>query len=128
MPQQRNALTELVKAHVGAGRRMSTREFSAVAVDPDTGWSPSKTLVGKIIADGGYDVSPQLVGAVAIGLGLDRDIVAAAAHLQVIGYTDAELTKGAPARLIRTIGAEGESSDDSTSKARAVAERWEQEQ
>jgi hypothetical protein len=126
MPQQRNALTELVKAHVGAGRRMSTREFSAVAVDPDTGWSPGKTLVGKIINNGGYDVTPQLVGAVAVGLGLDREIVAAAAHLQVIGYTDAELSKGAPARLIRTIGAEP--GDDSTSKAQAVAERWESEQ
>ncbi|MGW7197499.1 hypothetical protein [Streptomyces chryseus] len=126
MPQQRNALTELVKAHVGAGRRMSTREFSAVAVDPDTEWSPSKTLVGKIIADGGYDITPQLVGAIAVGLGLDREIVAAAAHLQVIGYTDAELSRGAPARLIRTIDAEA--GDDSTSKAAAVAERWEREQ
>jgi hypothetical protein len=124
MPQQRNALTELVKAHVGVGRRMSTREFSAVAVDPDTGWSPSKTLVGKIIGGGGYDVTPQLVGALAIGLDLDREIVAAAAHLQVIGYTDAELSKGAPAKLIRIIGAEGES----TEKAQAVADRWDAEQ
>jgi hypothetical protein len=126
MPQQRNALTELLKASVGRGRRMSTREFAAVAVDPDTGWSPSKSLVAKIIGDQGYDITPQLVGAIAVGLGLDREIVAAAAHLQVIGYTTAELTKGAPARLIRTIGAE--SDDDSTSKAQAVAERWEAEQ
>ncbi|MCX4969353.1 hypothetical protein OHA98_41750 [Streptomyces sp. NBC_00654] len=123
MPQQRDALTELVKAHVGRDRRMSTREFSAVAVDPDTGWSPSKSLTAKIIGDQGYDITPQLVGAVAIGLGLDREIVAAAAHLQVIGYTDAELSAGAPARLIRAIGAEGESTD----KAQAVADRWDAE-
>ncbi|WP_330349756.1 hypothetical protein [Streptomyces sp. NBC_00582] len=124
MPQQRNALTELVKAHVGAGRRMSTREFAAVAVDPDTQWSPGKSLVAKIIGGQGYDVTPQLVGAVAVGLGLDREIVAAAAHLQVIGYTDDELSTGAPARLIRTIDAEGES----TEKAQAVADRWDAEQ
>lgn len=124
MPQQRNALTELVKAHVGAGRRMSTREFAAVAVDPDTQWSPGKSLVGKIIGGQGYDVTPQLVGAVAVGLGLDREIVAAAAHLQVIGYTDDELSTGAPARLIRTIDAEGES----TEKAQAIADRWDAEQ
>ncbi|WP_406459773.1 hypothetical protein OH768_33895 [Streptomyces sp. NBC_01622] len=123
MPQQRDALTELVKAHVGRDRRMSTREFSAVAVDPDTDWSPSKSLVAKIIGDQGYDITPQLVGALAIGLGLDREIVAAAAHLQVIGYTDAELSAGAPARLIREIGAEG----GSTAKAEAVAERWDAE-
>ncbi|MFI9340024.1 hypothetical protein ACIG0D_01910 [Streptomyces sp. NPDC052773] len=123
MPQQRDALTELVKAHVGAGRRMSTREFAAVAVDPESGWAPSKSLVAKIIAGQGYDVTPQLVTAVSIGLGLDREIVAAAAHLQVIGYTDAELSGGAPARLIRTLDAEAGADE----KARAVAERWERE-
>lgn len=120
MPQQRDALTELVKAHVGAGRRMSTREFSAAAVDPESGWFPSKSLVAKIIAGQGYDVTPQLVSAVAAGLELDREIVAAAAHLQVIGYTDAELSGGAPARLIQVIGKAGEVGD----KTRAVAERW----
>jgi hypothetical protein len=103
---------------------MSTREFSAVAVDPDTEWSPSKSLVAKIIGDQGYDVTPQLVGAIAIGLGLDREIVAAAAHLQVIGYTAAELTKGAPAQMIRLVGSEGEPTD----KAQAVADRWDAEQ
>lgn len=123
MPQQRDALTELVKASVGTGRRMSTREFAAVAVDPESGWSPGKSLVAKIIGSKGYDVTPQLVGALAVGLGLDREIVAAAAHLQVIGYTEAELTKGAPAKLIRVIGTEGDDDD----KARAIAERWDAE-
>lgn len=123
MPQQRDALTEIVRQHVGAGRRMSTREFAAVAVDPESGWSPSKSLVAKIIGGQGYDVTPQLVSAVAAGLELDREIVAAAAHLQVIGYTVAELAKGAPAKLIRVIGTEPGSDD----KARAVAERWDAE-
>jgi hypothetical protein len=123
MPQQRDALTELVKAHVGPGRRMSTREFAAAAVDPDTGWAPSKSLVAKIIGGQGYNVTPELVSAVAIGLDLDREIIAAAAHLQVIGYTESELSTGAPAKLIRAIGAEGGPTD----KARAVAERWDAE-
>lgn len=123
MPQQRNALTELVTAHVGAGRRMSTREFSAVAVDPESGWAPSKSLVAKIIAGQGYDITPQLVSAVAQGLDLDREIVAAAAHLQVIGYTDTELAEGAPAKLVQVLGAHG----DDTPKARAIAERWDRD-
>lgn len=126
MPEQRNALTELVKAHVGVGRRMSTREFADAAVDPDTGWSPSKSLVAKIVRDQGYDVTPQLVGALAIGLGIDRAIVAAAAHLQVIGYTEVELASGAPAVLLRMIGPDGDT-DGSTDKAQAVAERWDAE-
>ncbi|MER6598927.1 hypothetical protein [Streptomyces parvus] len=120
MPEQRDALTELVKANVGAGRRMSTRDFAAVAVDPETGWSPGKSLVGKIIAGQGYTVTPSLVSAIAEGLELPREIVAAAAHLQTIGYTAAELTAGPPAVLIRTLGADA----DAGPKARAVAERW----
>lgn len=123
MPQQRDALTELVKAHVGRGRRMSTREFAAVAVDPQSGWAPSKSLVAKIIGDQGYDITPQLVSALAVGLDLDREIVAAAAHLQVIGYTKRELSTGSPAMLIKVIGTEPES----TEKAQEVAERWEAE-
>lgn len=123
MPQQRDALTELVKAHVGSGRRMSTREFAAVAVDPETGWAPGKSLVAKIIGGQGYRVTPQLVSAVAVGLGLDREIVAAAAHMQVIGYTDAELSGEAPARLIRVLDAEA----GSDGRAREIAERWQRE-
>jgi hypothetical protein len=102
---------------------MSTREFAAAAVDPESDWAPSKSLVAKIIAGQGYDITPQLVSAVAAGLGLDREIVAAAAHLQVIGYTDAELSGGAPAKLIRTLDA----ADAPTDKARTVAERWDSE-
>ncbi|MFJ2249396.1 hypothetical protein ACIQGT_40210 [Streptomyces sp. NPDC093108] len=121
MPEQRNALTELVQANVGAGRRMSTRDFAAVAVDPETNWSPGKSLVGKIIAGQGYNITPQLVSAIAVGLGLQREIVAAAAHLQTIGYTVDELVDGAPAVLIRTLDSEA------GPKARAVAERWDAE-
>lgn len=120
MPEQRDALTELVRQHVGAGKRWSTREFAEIAVDPDTGWSPSKSLVGKIIAGQGYTITPQLVSALAAGLRLPRQIIAAAAHLQTIGYTAEELTDGAPATLIRTIDAE----PGATDKARDVAERW----
>ncbi|MFJ3587481.1 hypothetical protein ACIQUY_29505 [Streptomyces sp. NPDC090231] len=123
MPEQRDALTELVRAGVGTGKRMSTREFAAAAVDSETGWSPSKSLVGKIVGGQNYDITPQLVSAVAAGLELPREVVAAAAHLQMIGYTAKELTTGAPATLIRTLGAEA----PADSKARAVAERWDAE-
>ncbi|MFI7239308.1 hypothetical protein [Streptomyces cyaneofuscatus] len=123
MPQQRDALTELVQANVGIGRRMSTRDFAAVAVDPESGWSPGKSLVGKIIAGQGYTVTPKLVSAIAEGLELPREIVAAAAHMQTIGYAIKELTTGPPAVLIRTLGAE----PGAGPKALAVSERWDTE-
>lgn len=123
MPEQRDALTELVKAHVGGeGKRYSVREFCAVAVDPDTKWSPGKSLIGKIINGQGYNITPQLVGALTVGLGIDRSIVAAAAHFQAIGYAEEELKRGAAAKLLRTLDAAGD-----TPKARAVAQRWEDE-
>ncbi|MEU0309736.1 hypothetical protein [Streptomyces cyaneofuscatus] len=123
MPEQRDALTELVQANVGVGRRMSTRDFAAVAVDPESGWSPGKSLVGKIIAGQGYTVTPKLVSAIAQGLDLPREIVAAAAHMQTIGYAIEELAAGPAAVLIRTLGAE----PGAGPKARAVSERWDAE-
>ncbi|MEU3447193.1 hypothetical protein AB0H29_08180 [Streptomyces thermolilacinus] len=124
MPEQRDALTELVQQHVGTGKRLSTRDFAAAAVDPDTGWSPSKSLVAKIVSGQGYSVTPQLVSAVAVGLDLPREVIAAAAHLQTIGYTAEELADGAAATVITLLGARR----GGDARARAVAARWEAEE
>lgn len=120
VPEQRDALTELVQQHVGTGKQWSTREFSEAAVDPESGWSPSKSLIGKIINGETYTVSPRLVSALAVGLGLSRDVIAAAAHFQVIGYTASELSDDAPATLLYKIGVQ----PGQTSKSQAVARSW----
>ncbi|MEU0522726.1 hypothetical protein [Streptomyces niveus] len=120
MPEQRDALTELVRQHVGTGKQWSTREFSEVAVDPETGWSPSKSLIGKIINGDNYTISPQLVSALAVGLRLSRDVIAAAAHFQVIGYTASELSGDAHATLLHKIGERPAGSP----KSQAVAKSW----
>lgn len=117
MAEQRDALTELVQQHVGRGKRWSTREFAARAVAPN-GWSPSKSLVAKICAGQGYDITPELISALAVGLGLPREIIAAAAHLQIIGYEEAELAAGAPAVVLRKLGS------SSGGPERAVVEKW----
>lgn len=125
MPEQRDALTELVRQQVGLGRRFSTRTFAAAAVDPVTGDGPGKSLVAKIIAGQGYDITPELVSALSIGLDLDREVVAAAAHWQIIGYRRSELSGGAPATLVRRLS----SADDADApRARSVAERWADEE
>jgi hypothetical protein len=127
-PGQRDALTELVKSVVGRGKRWSTREFATLAVDPGTGWSPSKSLLGKIINGEGYKVEPRLVSAFAVGLGLPREVVATAAHWQVIGYKQEELDAPAPATLLRHLmpACDGNSNGnvDRAPRAEAVAERW----
>ncbi|MFR0357306.1 hypothetical protein [Streptomyces sediminimaris] len=122
-PAQRNALTELVKSAVGRGKRWTLRDFAERAVDPETQWSPSKSLLGKIVNDEGFRVEPRLVSALAVGLGLPRGVVAAAAHWQVIGYSEEELSTSAPATLVRHLSSVGAPAP----LARAVAERWEAE-
>jgi hypothetical protein len=95
MAEERRALTELVSQHVGRGKRWSTRDFALRAVDPRTGYSPSKSLVGKIIADGDFRVTPSLIRALAIGMDIPREEVAEAAHEQYIGFDVADLAPDA---------------------------------
>ncbi|MFR9796184.1 hypothetical protein ACL02U_09815 [Streptomyces sp. MS06] len=118
---QRTALTELVQQHVGTHTgpgKISVAAFTKKAKDPETGYQPSNGLVGKIVRGQSYGVTPELVGAIAAGLGLPRAVVAAAAHLQLIGYEEADLEGGAPAALMRRLGVEPGAPE------RAVAEKW----
>ncbi|MEU0990462.1 hypothetical protein [Streptomyces sp. NPDC005953] len=103
---------------------MSTRHFAEVAVDPATGWSPSKSLVAKIIRGLGYDVTPTLVSAIAVGLELPRDVIAAAAHFQVIGFTESELSGSQVTQVLHQI----ERPVDTEPKSTWVAERWDSEE
>lgn len=124
MAQRRDALTELVQQHVGTHTgpdKMSVAAFCAKAVDPDSTYRPSNGLIGKIVRGQSYTVTPQLIGAIAAGLGLPREIVGAAAHLQLIGYEESELKGGAPAAMMRRLDVQpGE-------PERAVAEKWQSE-
>lgn len=121
MTERRDAVTELVKQHVGEGRRWSTREFSRRAVDPETSWSPSKSLLGKIINGDSYTITPQLVGALAVGFDLPREVIAAAAHLQLIGYEESELLDGPPAFVMRALDAKPGKPE------REISEQWDAE-
>lgn len=122
-PGQRNALTELVGSAVGRGKQWSLRDFAARAVDPATGWAPSKSLLGKIVSGDSYKIEPRLVSALAVGLGLPRQVVAAAAHWQAIGYEQQELGTPVTTMLVRYLS----SPQASTTLAQAVAERWDAE-
>lgn len=121
MAQQRDALTELVQQHVGThtgSEKMTVTAFQRKAVDDESGYQPSTGLIGKIIAGDSYTVTPKLIGAIAAGLGIPREIVGAAAHLQLIGYTEGELEEGAAATLMRRIGVEPGDSE------RSIVKRW----
>lgn len=121
MTEQRSALTELVRQHVGTHTgqdKMTINAFRKKAIDGESGYQPSTGLIGKIVAGDSYTITPQLVGALAAGLGIPREIVGAAAHLQLIGYTESELRDGPPAKLLLRIGAEPGPAE------RDIAEKW----
>lgn len=106
MAEQRDALTELVRQHVGTHTdpdKMSVAAFCRIAVDPDSGYRPSNGLIGKILRGETFKPSRQLTGAIAAGLGIPRAVAAAAAHLQLMGYEDEELREGAPATVTRLL-------------------------
>jgi hypothetical protein len=108
MAQQRDALTELVQQHVGTHtgpEKMTVAAFREKAVDPESRYQPSTGLIGKIVAGQTYSITPELVGAIAAGLGIPREVVGAAAHLQLIGYTEKELEGDAPASLMLRLDA-----------------------
>lgn len=88
-------LTRLVADRVGDGRElMSYRAFEQRAVDPDSGYQPSRNTIWKIRHGKPVNVDPQLVGAIAAGLGLDPQRVQAAAAYQYTGYVASHVAGG----------------------------------
>jgi hypothetical protein len=82
-------LADLINAKAGkrSGSPMSFEDLSKISVDERSGYRPSGSMLWKIAHHQGIKVNPDLVRAVAAGLGLPLDRVEAAAHRQYIsGY------------------------------------------
>lgn len=78
-------LTRLVAERVGEGREITFRAFEARAVDPDTGYKPSRSTIWKAAKGESIKPSPELIRAFAAGLNLPLGRVQAAAARQFIG-------------------------------------------
>lgn len=120
MPEEFETLTKLVAERVGDSRGMTYRAFESRAVDPVTGYRPSRNTLWKIVNGKGIQVSPALVGAIAVGLRLPLQRVQAAAAYQYTGYVATELESGT---VVHEPGAGAENS-----KARAILDRWAEEE
>lgn len=120
MTTKPETLTRLVADRVGDGRElMSYRAFEQRAVDPDSGYRPSRNTIWKIRHGKPVNVDPQLVGAVAAGLGLDPQRVQAAAAYQYTGYVASRVAGGVVVHEpgVRPGGRAGE-----------VIDRWDEEE
>lgn len=95
MSKEPETLTRLVADRVGDGRElMSYRAFERRAVDPDSGYQPSRNTIWKIRHGKPVNVDPHLVGAIAAGLGLPPERVQAAAAYQYTGYVASRVAGG----------------------------------
>jgi hypothetical protein len=79
-------LADLVAGRAGAGRQYTFVALSERSIDPESGYRPSANLLWKVAKGESVKVNPELIRAIAQGLGLSIDRVARAATLQFIGY------------------------------------------
>lgn len=94
MPEQDDALTRLVQQHVGRGKRLTFRAFEEQAVDPRTGRRISKSTAENVARGHQIKVSPEVLRAIAAGIGVDPAEVRRAAIRQYIGIEVTELDAG----------------------------------
>lgn len=85
MPDHNDALTRLVREHVGEGRELTIRAFSARAIDPETGTTISKSTAGNLVQGFRIKITPEVLAAIAAGLGRPLAEVQAAAMAQYVG-------------------------------------------
>jgi hypothetical protein len=85
MPEQDDALTRLVQEHVGRGRRLTFRAFEEQAVDPVTQRRISKSTAENVVKGHQIKVTPEVLRAIAAGIGEDIRRVRIAAIRQYIG-------------------------------------------
>lgn len=85
MTQEVETLEQLVADRVGPGRELTYRAFQAKAIDAATGYQPSVDVLWKVGTGKSFKLSPELVGAIAAGLGLPSRRVQAAAAYQYTG-------------------------------------------
>ncbi|MEV8623362.1 hypothetical protein [Streptomyces sp. NPDC051079] len=85
MPEQADALTRLVQEHVGEGRALTVRAFADRAVDPHSGTTISKSTAGNLVQGHRIKITPEVLAAIAAGLGLPLASVQAAAMEQYVG-------------------------------------------
>jgi hypothetical protein len=94
MTQEAETLQQLVADRVGPGRRMTYRAFQAKAIDGGSGYQPSVDTLWKVGTGKPFKLTPELVGAIAAGLGLPLRRVQAAAAYQYTGLVVAAVDGG----------------------------------
>lgn len=75
----------------GRGSKLTFEQLSDQSIDTETGYKPSANHLWRISAGHDVKMNPQLVRAIAAGLGVDVTRVRAAAARQFLGWEAADL-------------------------------------
>ncbi|MEU3426635.1 hypothetical protein [Streptomyces gardneri] len=130
MPDQTDALTRLVQEHVGEGRALTVRAFAERAVDPVSGTTISKSTAGNLVQGHQIKITPEVLAAIAAGLGRPLGEVQAAAMRQYVGIVVDDpfsTPAGDDDVVVRVAHAPGKSAKDMPT-VRAFLDRVEREQ
>lgn len=103
--------------------RVTYRAFEVDAVDPETGYRPSKSTLWKISHHQDVRITPALVRAVAAGLGLDPQRVAAAAARQYTGLVIGDPFGGTYGSGVGVVRRPGVAPEDMHAE-KAILEQW----
>lgn len=85
MADHDDALTRLVQEHVGRGRRLTFRAFEEQAIDPVSGKRISKSTAENVARGHQIKIAPEVLRAIAAGIGVSLAEVRVAAIRQYIG-------------------------------------------
>lgn len=85
MPDHNDALTRLMREYVGEGRPLTQRAFAERAIDPKTGTTISKSTAGNLVTGSRIKITPEVLRAIAAGLGRPLAEVQAAVLAQYLG-------------------------------------------
>jgi hypothetical protein len=94
MAKDAETLTSLVADRVGEGRELTYRKFEERAIDPVSGYRPSRTVLWKVGNGQRVQIEPRLIRAIHAGLGLPLARVQAAAAFQYLGLSATAVAGG----------------------------------
>jgi hypothetical protein len=115
MNTEHETLTQLVADALRGG--LTYRALESKAVDPVTGYHPSRATLWKISKGQDIQLTPSLVRAVAASLGVSPERAQRAAAVQYAGYLPIDV---GGATVLRERGAP----ESGLTRERAVVERW----
>lgn len=84
--REAETLAQLVSDQAGKGKRYTFEQLANRSVDPESSYKPSPNLLWTIGSGKSVKMKPELIRALAAGLGLPPKRVADAAHRQFLGW------------------------------------------